>query len=60
LTVGRNGNSITISWPESVTGYTLESATAISGAPWQTVTGVANNQATVAIEGSARFFRLRQ
>lgn len=47
LSISRTGDNVLISWPASVTGFTLQSATSLTG-PWTTVSGTANNQITVA------------
>jgi hypothetical protein len=55
LSTSRSGNDIVLTW----TGAgTLESADKITG-PWTAVTGAASPR-TVAIAGSAKFFRIRQ
>lgn len=60
LGITRTAGKLTISWPSGVTGFTLESSEALSGASWTAVSGVENNSATVEPAGGARFFRLRQ
>jgi hypothetical protein len=60
LSITQSGNSITLSWPTSVTGYTLESASAVSGAAWSPVPGVVNNSVTVTIAPGNKFYRLKQ
>lgn len=59
LSIGREGSNVVVSWPAGATGYTLESAPAISG-PWSVVPGVTGNSATVAPSAAAQLFRLRQ
>ncbi|MFM8421925.1 MAG: hypothetical protein ACKOEQ_17570 [Verrucomicrobiota bacterium] len=59
LSIGREGSNVVVSWPAGSTGYTLESAPAISG-PWSVVPGVTGNAATVAPSAAAQLFRLRQ
>lgn len=60
LTFQRSGASLTLSWPSSATGYVLESATAISGAPWTAVNGVTGNSVTITPSTAALFYRLHQ
>jgi hypothetical protein len=66
LRLQRTGGSVVIAWPASFTGFQLEQAATIgTGAAWANVTqavSTANgeNQVTITIGPSARFFRLRQ
>ncbi len=60
LAIVRTGNNVTLSWPPQVTGFTLESASALSGAAWNPVPGVVNNSVTVAITPGNQFYRLKQ
>jgi len=60
LTVAVSGKNVVISWPYSYTGYTLESASTLSGATWKAVSGVSGNTVTVPIGAGNSFFRLRQ
>jgi hypothetical protein len=46
LSIARQGNAVVISWPLSVSGYVLQSASSLSGS-WAPVAGVQNNQVTV-------------
>lgn len=55
VTLGNNG--VTLSWPTTVTGYTLESTA--NFATWEPVANVSNNQVTVPRTGH-KFFRLRK
>jgi hypothetical protein len=59
LTIVLSGNSVTVSWPASVTGYRLQSKSDLNAAPWTDV-ATSNNQFTETITGSARFYRLSQ
>ena len=59
-TISRNGDQLTISWPESVTGYVLESTPSLTSPAWTTVANVANNSVTVTIGATNTFFRLKQ
>jgi len=60
LTASRTGNSLTLSWDSSFTGYTLESAATVPSATWAPVPGVANNSVTITIGAGNQFYRLRQ
>ncbi|PYJ79539.1 MAG: hypothetical protein DME22_25305 [Verrucomicrobia bacterium] len=60
LTAVRSGNSLVISWPASVTGFTLESTGSLPAPSWTTVGGVVNNSATITIGSGNKFYRLRQ
>lgn len=55
-----NGSQLTISWSQDTTGFVLESAASADAGSWTAVDGVANNQVTVEMTGSAAFYRLRQ
>jgi hypothetical protein len=57
LTIQPSGNSITISWPASVTGYRLQSKTDLNAAAWTDV-ATSNNQFTEVISAAAKFYRL--
>ena len=60
VSITRTGNSVTLSWPTSYTGFTLESASAVTGASWSPVPGVVNNSVTVPIAPGNQFYRLKQ
>ncbi len=60
LSIARTGNNITLSWPTLVTGFTLESAPAVTGPTWSPVPGVVNNSVTVPISPGNQFYRLKQ
>jgi len=60
LSVSLSGANLTISWPASATGYTLESKTSLSSGTWTAVTGVVNNSVTVSTATGSKFFRLRK
>jgi len=58
LTIAKaTATTLTISWPTSATGFTLESKNSLSDATWTTV-GTAN-PATVTIGTGNKFYRLR-
>ncbi len=57
LSISRSGNNVTIGWAPAATGWTLESALAVTG-PW-TAVGT-QNPTTVAISSGNQFFRLRK
>jgi hypothetical protein len=60
LSLTRSGADITLSWPESVTGFVLEATEMLVPSGWQPVEGVANNRVTVTASGNSRYFRLAQ
>lgn len=60
LSVTRTASQITISWPASFTGFTLESSSALPASSWTTVSGVVNNSVTVTPSDLAKFYRLRK
>ncbi len=57
LSISRTGNNVTIGWAPAGSGWTLESAPAITG-PWTTVG--TQNPTTVAIGAGNQFFRLKK
>ena len=57
LSVSLSGTTLTISWPTSFTGFTLESKNALTDPSWTTV-GTAN-PAVITIGTGNKFFRLR-
>jgi hypothetical protein len=59
LSILLSGNSVTVSWPASVTSYRLQTKSDLNPATWTDV-ATSNNQVTEAITGSARFYRLSQ
>jgi hypothetical protein len=60
LEISRSGNSLTISWPASVTDFTLETADNLPASGWTLVDGVVNNSVTVTIGAANKFYRLKQ
>ena len=63
--IARAGRNVSIHWPSSGTGYTVESTTQFEGVAWSPVTTpqvVTNgeNVVTVPASASAQFFRLKQ
>ncbi len=59
LAVSKSGNSLTISWPVSFTGFTLQSASSLTPpVTWSAVPGVVNNSVTVNSASGNSFFRL--
>lgn len=60
LSASLSVNSLTISWPTGVTGYTLESTDSLTNPSWGTVGGVVNNSVTVTVAPGNKFYRLRQ
>lgn len=61
LSYSRSGNLFTLSWPEDVTGWTLESSTDLGDQDlWDPVPGVVNNSVTLDMTGFPKnFFRLK-
>lgn len=57
LSITRSGNNVTIGWAPAGTGWTLESAPAVTG-PWSAVG--TQNPTTVAIGAGNQFFRLKR
>lgn len=60
LTAALNGNLMSITWPASAAGFTLESTETLQNPVWKAVTGVTNNSVSLRITGSGQFFRLRR
>jgi hypothetical protein len=60
LSIFHSGNQAVVSWPSSVTGWTLQTNTSLSGV-WGNYTGtVANNSVTNTPPRGNLFFRLTQ
>ena len=53
-------HQLTISWPVSVTGFTLEQSDNLTSPAWTAVNGVVNNSVTVPISVGNKFYRARQ
>ncbi|HKS37020.1 MAG TPA: hypothetical protein VJW76_07515 [Verrucomicrobiae bacterium] len=60
LSVSVSGNSLTVSWPTSEAGFTLESANSLANPAWGPVGGVTNNSVTVTATPGNKFYRLRR
>jgi hypothetical protein len=60
ISITRSGTSLTLSWPASDTGFTLESKDSLSNPTWTAVPGVVNNSVTVQIGPGSKFYRLRK
>jgi hypothetical protein len=61
LSITRSGSNVILSWPEDVSGWTLESSTDLGISDlWDPVIGVSNNSVTVPLNGSKEFFRLKK
>ncbi len=60
LNINRGTDTVIISWPTDVTGFTLEGTPALTNPNWQAVPGVVNNSVTVPATTGNQFFRLRQ
>ena len=59
LSVQRTGALVNLTWPDSASGYVLETAGNVSGGPWNPVPGVTTNAVTLPISRTNQFFRLR-
>ena len=59
LTITVAGTNVTISWPATVTGWTLKSSATLASGSWQDVPGVVNNSVTQPVNGT-RFYRLEK
>jgi hypothetical protein len=57
LSVGRTGDTLTVTWPADATGYVLQSAPTVSGT-WTPVAGVTGNSATLPSGTGELFLRL--
>jgi hypothetical protein len=60
LAITKAGNSLTLSWPTSATGFVLESTTVVSSPSWTVVPGVTGNSVTITPGGAASFYRLKK
>jgi hypothetical protein len=60
LSVKAEGTQCLISWPTSVSGYVLESATSLTQSAWSNVSGVSANSVSIPSDSASRFFRLRK
>ncbi len=60
LSVQRDGATLVLSWPASVSGATLETSPTLAPATWSAVTGVSGNSHRVSPAGAAGYYRLRQ
>ncbi|MGV3774570.1 MAG: LamG-like jellyroll fold domain-containing protein [Verrucomicrobiales bacterium] len=62
LSISRDGNNVTITWPAAAGGFALESAETVDAETWTVVLSTEVGEvrsATVPATGNARFFRLR-
>src|SRR6266511_2802814 len=59
-TTGANGNSLTISWDDAASGYSLEGTGSLTNPNWSPVQGVNNNSVLVDTSTGTRFYRLRK
>jgi len=58
VSISRQGTSVVISWPQSYSGYILQSASSLSGG-WAPVAGVQNNQVIITPSATTQqFYRL--
>ena len=60
LGISHAGNQVTLSWPVSETGFTLEYSDNLPGTTWTPVDGVVGNSVTVDASAGNRFYRLRK
>ena len=65
LSVGASGNTLTMTWPSSLTGYVLEGNPTLSTAGWTNVTAKVStnggqNSVTIQRTGSQQYFRLKK
>ncbi len=61
LKIQGTGSSLTILWPVSETGYTLESNSSLTNPTgWTAVSGVVNNSVTVSTTSGSVYYRLRK
>jgi hypothetical protein len=60
LTAILSGSQITVSWPSSITGFTLQFTPTFSPTAWQNVTTPTNgfNSVTESVSSGSRFYRL--
>jgi hypothetical protein len=58
LTISRAPGTVTVSWPEGVSGFQLQSKTNLSSSVWVDV-ATSNNTFTLQPTNSATFFRLK-
>jgi hypothetical protein len=59
LTISRSGDKIVISWPTSVSGYSLEQTDSLTSGAWTGVNGVSNNSVEIPIAPGQMYYRLR-
>jgi T5SS/PEP-CTERM-associated repeat protein len=57
LSLNRTGNEVSISWPDTAAGYTLQSSTNLNLTNWTNLTAISNQFTTPAL-GAMQFFRL--
>ena len=60
LSVTTSNGSVTVSWPTSVAGYTLQGTGSLTSPTWAAVPGVVNNSVTVTPASGPQFYRLSQ
>ncbi|MHB8520676.1 MAG: hypothetical protein ACYDH9_07945 [Limisphaerales bacterium] len=60
LSAALSAKNLTLSWPASATGFTLESAVSLTNPSWAPVGGVANNSVVVQVGAGNQFYRLRK
>ncbi len=61
LIVTRSGNQVTISWPASLSSWTLQTNNNLTTSTWGNYQGtIVNNNATISAPPGIQFFRLKQ
>lgn len=60
LSIRSGAGTVTITWPSSVTGFTLEANDALATSGWNAVGGVVGNQVTLTPGIGNKFFRLKK
>ncbi|MHB8522355.1 MAG: hypothetical protein ACYDH9_16565 [Limisphaerales bacterium] len=60
LVISLTGNNVTISWPQALSGFTLESTDNLTTPSWGPVQGVTTNSAVIPLGGGAKFYRLHK
>ena len=60
LSVSHAGSQVTVSWPATAAGFSLESAASLPSNNWTPVTGVQNNSVTINAGAGAQYYRLRK
>ncbi len=59
MTIGRNGTNATLRWTGGTPPFAVESAARVPTNTWTTVTNVSTNTASIPLNGTNRFYRIR-